>query len=63
MLPSGAGRGCAASGWPAGWRDPENDFDALTIDLDASDDGVNDLAHAVPAEAVEALGRKSPPAD
>jgi hypothetical protein len=47
----GAGRGR----WRARlWRDPEDDLNTVMIDLDPADDGVDDLAHAVPIELVKA---------
>jgi len=53
----GAGRGrfCPTPRRSHRWRDAEDDLHALVIDLDPTNHGVDDLAHAVPVEAVETL--------
>jgi len=42
-------------GRPHWWRNAEDDLDAVVINLDPTNDGVDDLAHSVPVEAVETL--------
>jgi hypothetical protein len=39
---------------PGCGRNPEDDLDTVMIDLDPANDGMDDLAHAVPVELVKA---------
>src|SRR5579862_9272126 len=55
MLPIGLGREGLASVRPFDRRNPEDDLDAIVVDLDAAYDGVDDLPHPAPIEAIEAL--------
>src|ERR1700681_3739120 len=61
------GRLWPGSGRPIQRRDAEHDLDAVAIDLDPTNEGVDDLACAVPVEAVKALidfgGKVFEPAD
>jgi hypothetical protein len=49
------GKAGSGFGWSAHRRDTKHDLDAVAIDLDPANEGVDDLARAVPVEAVEAL--------
>src|SRR5450756_1904735 len=57
----------SAFGRSAHRRDAKHDLDAVAIDLDPANEGVDDLARAVPVEAVKALndfgGKVFEPAD
>jgi len=56
MLPNALGRGLGSgSRRPVRWRNAEDDLDIIAVDLNPANDGVDDLAHALPVEAVEPL--------
>jgi len=56
MLPSTPARGFRpTSGRPTRWRDAEDHFDAVVIDLNPADDGMDDLTHAEPVELVQTV--------
>jgi len=55
MLHIAAGKLRPGVGRSAHRRDAKHDLDAVTIDLDPANEGVDDLACPVPVEAIEAL--------
>src|SRR3984893_1001615 len=56
MLPSTPARGFRpTSGRSTRWRDAEDHFDAVVIDLNPADDGMDDLTHAEPVEPVQTV--------
>ena len=56
MLPSTPARGFRpTSGRSTRWRDAEDHFDAVVIDLNPADDGMDDLTHAEPIDPVQTV--------
>jgi hypothetical protein len=56
MLPSTPARGFRpTSGRSTRWRDAEDHFDAVVIDLNPADDVMDDLTHAEPVEPVQTV--------
>jgi hypothetical protein len=49
------------------WRDAEDNFDVVVIDLDSAYDGMDDLTHSLPVEPIKTLtnlgGKVLQPAD